>query len=84
MDNLTHTPRMIWVTPSLAICADWPDEDLLDADEATAWIQSRKAPLWATVRDEATAIQVMDNFGLSQEEIEDRLYFAKTGRVLQR
>lgn len=73
----------MWITPALAISDDWPEEDLLDADEATEWIQSRKAPLWCVVRDEATAIQVMDNLGMTGAEIEDRLHFAKTGRVLQ-
>jgi hypothetical protein len=70
---------MLWITPSLVINPDWPSEDLLDADEATSWIQTGGT---AHVTDEATAVQVLDNLGLTEREIEDRLHFARTGQVL--
>lgn len=75
----------LWITPTLVVDADWPEEDLLDADEATTWIQEADGTMYtnvAHVRDEATARQVLDNLGCSTEEIDDRLHFAKTGEVL--
>lgn len=72
---------LLWVTPSLAIAVDWPEDDVLTADQATTWIQERRTPLWAIVADEATAAQVLHNLGLSEAEIADRLHFAKTGQV---
>lgn len=76
------TTVLLWITPSLAVGTNWPQEDLLDADEATTWIQAGADPRWAVVRDEDTARQVLDNLGLTAEEIEDRLHFAHTGEVL--
>jgi hypothetical protein len=69
-----------WITPSLAVAVDWPDEDILDsADDATGQIQQGGV---AFVQDDTIAAAVLHNLGLSDEEIADRLHFADTGRVL--
>lgn len=69
-----------WITTTLAIAGDeWPEEDVLDADEATTWIQEARGSgrtHVAFVENEVTARQVLDNLGLSEEEIEDRFSFA--------
>ena len=68
-----------WITPSLAVAVDWLDDAIDNVDDATTRIQ---AGLTAYVKDDADASAVLNNLGLSDAEIADRLRFAETGRVL--
>ena len=67
---------LTWLTPTLAV-GEWVET--LTADEATNWIQDGN---FAVVADFATASEVLTNLGLTDDEIIDRLHFARTGEVL--
>jgi hypothetical protein len=68
-----------WITPSLAVAVDWLDDAIDNVDDATTQIQQGGT---AFVKDDADASAVLNNLGLSDDEIADRLRFAETGRVL--
>ena len=69
-----------WITTTLAVAGDeWPEEDILDADEAVEWITEARGTDHANVafvKDEATARDVLAGLGLDEDEIEDRMTFA--------
>jgi hypothetical protein len=69
-----------WITTTLAVAGDeWPEEDILDADEAVEWIIEARGTDHvnvAFVQDDATARQVLAGLGLDEHEIEDRFSFA--------
>jgi len=73
---------LLWLTPSLTVGTDLPDADYLNADDAISYIETARGTQYAVVRDEATATEVLRHFGLTEDEIEDRFSFARTGRLV--
>jgi hypothetical protein len=71
-----------WITPSLVVATDWdPLLTETDATMATVWVEKGHT---AFVKSDDVARQVLYNFGLTDEEVEDRMHFAETGEVLHR
>jgi hypothetical protein len=73
---------ILWLTPSLKIDTDLPARDYLTAEQAISHIEATSGTDHAVVRDEATARQVLQHFGLTEDEIADRFSFARTGRLV--
>lgn len=69
-----------WITPTLAIATDWPEESLFhDAESAASWITAaRGGPAHtAMVATDEIAKGTLLLLGLTPEEADDRIAFAK-------
>lgn len=69
-----------WVTPTLGIVSDWPEESLFhDAESAASWIvAARGGPAHtAMVPTDEIAKDTLILLGLTSAEADDRIAFAK-------
>lgn len=69
-----------WVTPTLGIVNDWPEESLFhDAASAASWITAARngSPHTAMVSTEEIAKDTLILLGLTPAEADDRIAFAK-------